>query len=94
MVNTVTIGSVIVDADDPCALYTVLYNTRLQMISGQSIGEVQAGDANAQRRIRYNTASLSALDAELARLADLCAQSSGGRPSRFAMRAGFRRLPS
>lgn len=93
MPNNVTIGGVTVDADDPCALYTVLYNERLKLITGGSIGEVQAGDANAQRRIRYNTASLSSLDAELARLKDLCGQSSGGRKARFAMRAGFRRFP-
>jgi hypothetical protein len=92
--NNVTIGGITVDADDPCALYQVLYNARLQMLAGQSIGEVQAGDFNTQRRVKYNTASLSALEAELSKLADLCGQSTGERRGRFAIRAGFRRMPS
>lgn len=93
MTNPVKIGTVTVDADDPCALYAVLYNVKLQTLAGQSIGEVFAADANTQRRTRFNTASSTALDTELARLKDLCTQTTGGRKARFAMRAGFRRWP-
>lgn len=93
MANNVTIGGVTVDADDPCALYTVLFNERLKMISGASVSEISSGSVNSQRKIAYHVASLTALDAELARLKDACAQLSGARKARFAIRGGFRRFP-
>lgn len=88
---TITIGGVSVDTDDPCALYQALLGARLKMLAGESISEVSASD----RSVRYNAwfSSLAALEAEINRQKDLCEQSTGGRPSRYAIRAGFRRWP-
>ena len=93
MTNNVKIGGVTVDADDPCALYQALYNAKLKMIAGENVAEIMIGDLATQRRTRFNPASMKSIDAELARLKDLCEQSTGGRKARFAMRAGFRKIP-
>ncbi|RWF44287.1 MAG: hypothetical protein EOS65_02615 [Mesorhizobium sp.] len=89
MANNVTIGGVTVDADDPCALATALTNVRLQLIAGGTAVMFQHGETRTQ----FTAANLSALEAEIARNKDLCGQSTGGRKARFAMRAGFRRIP-
>jgi hypothetical protein len=93
MATSVTVGGMTWDLDDPCATYAALRQIRLKLIAGESISEVQAGDANAQRRVRYNTASVEALDRAIAEAQSLCSQSDGGRPKRYAMRAGFRKFP-
>jgi len=92
--TTISIGGSTVDTEDPCALYDALYNARLRMISGGFVEEVMIADLATTRRTRFSVGNMKALDAELARLKDLCAQATGGRKARFAIRAGFRRLPS
>lgn len=89
MTNNVKIGGVTVDADDPCALYAVLYNAKLSMLAGGNVILVQHGDTRTQ----FSSSSMTALNKELARLKDLCTQSTGGRKARFAIRAGFRKIP-
>lgn len=90
MANNVKIGGVTVDADDPCALWTALYNVKLKMMAGENVGEVMIGDLATQRRTRFNQPSMTAITAELARLKDLCQQATGAKKARFAIRAGFR----
>ena len=92
MANNITIGGATVDADDPCALYKALNNIRLKMLAGESVSEIQIQDFNSSRRTRYSSFvnDRRALEQELAHLADLCQQSKGGRPKRFAIRAGQR----
>lgn len=93
MPNNVKIGGVTVDADDPCALYQALYNVKLKMMAGENVSEIMIGDLATQRRTRFNPSDMKSLDAELARQKDLCQQVSSGRKARFAMRAGFRKVP-
>lgn len=85
----VIIGGVTVDADDPCALYQALYSAKLSVIAGGNVIMVQHGETKTQ----FGAANMKSLDAELSRLSDLCSQSTGGRKARFAIRAGFRRIP-
>lgn len=93
MTNNVKIGGVTVDADDPCALYAALQKVRLRLIAGESVNDIWIQDFNGQRRTRFTGASMHELEAEMARQKDLCQQSTGGRKARFAIRAGFRRIP-
>lgn len=93
MANNVSIAGTTVDADDPCALAKALVAVRLRVLAGESLSEMQIQDFHGQRRTRWTPASLKHLDAEIARQQDLCAQSTGGRKARFAIRAGFRRIP-
>lgn len=92
--SNVVINGQTVDADDPCAMYAALYSAKIKMMTGGGVEEVMIGDLATQRRTRWGKGDLKALDAELARLQDLCNQASGGRKGRFAIRAGFRRLQS
>jgi hypothetical protein len=89
MVNNVKIGGVTVDMDDPCALAQVLAGVRLNLIAGGAAIMFQHGETRTQ----FSAANLSALESEIARNKDLCSQSTGGKKARFAMRAGFRRIP-
>ena len=93
MANNVTIAGATVDADDPCALAKALVGVRLRVIAGESLSDMWIQDFHGQRRTRWNVPNLAALDAEIARQTDLCAQESGTRKARFAIRAGFRRIP-
>lgn len=94
MVDNITIGGITVDIDDPCALYTAIYKIKMTLLSGGNASEVMIADLSTQRRTRFNPADMKSIDAELARLKDLCQQSTGGRKARFAIRAGFRKFPS
>lgn len=89
MTNNVSIGGSTVDADDPCALATALYNAKLSLIAGGTAVMFQHGETRTQ----FTAANLSALDTEISRQRDLCSQSTGGRKARFAIRGGFRKIP-
>lgn len=93
MANNVIIGGQTVDADDPCALAKALTAVKLRVTTGESLSDMWIQDFHGQRRTRWNPPNLAALEAEIARQQDLCRQSNGGRKARFAMRAGFRRIP-
>lgn len=93
MTNNVKIAGVTVDADDPCALASALVKIRLRLIAGESVNDIWIQDFNGQRRTRFTGASVREIDQEIAKQKDLCQQSQGGRKARFAMRAGFRRIP-
>lgn len=89
MTNNVTIGGATVDADDPCALAKALYNVKLSLIAGGGVIMLQHGETRTQ----FSSANMSVLEDEIAKQKDLCTQSTGGRKARFAMRAGFRKIP-
>ena len=93
MTNNVKIAGATVDADDPCAVYAALVKVRLRLIAGESVNDIWLQDFNGQRRTRFSNASIADLDKEIARQKDLCEQSTGSRKARFAIRAGFRRIP-
>ncbi|NTI27658.1 hypothetical protein [Rhizobium rhizogenes] len=86
---TVTINGVVVDIDDPCALYQALYAVKLKRLAGEQIAETEIRSPVGQRRIQIATISMSDLDAELNRLADACSQKNGGPRRRFAKRIRF-----
>ncbi|SCM73393.1 hypothetical protein KL86PLE_110049 [uncultured Pleomorphomonas sp.] len=82
----VTVNGQVVDADDPCALYQALYALKLQLIGGESISEIEVQDPVSQRRTRFTSGNLDALDGELLRLSTACTRKTTGRPGRFAKR--------
>lgn len=83
MTNTVKIGGMIVDAEDPCALYAALYTAKLKRVAGEQIEESEIRSPVMQQRIRIASSSLDDIEKELARLQAACqAKTSGCRPSR------------
>lgn len=95
MANNVRIDGTSVDIDDPCAYCAALRRVLAKIITGQSVSEISVQDFNGQRRTRFQSflSDRTALEREIARQQDLCTQSTGGRKSRFAIRAGFSRIP-
>lgn len=84
MANMVTIGGVSVDAEDPCALYQVLYAAKLRLIAGEQMEETEIRSPVSQNRIRISKQSLEGLDAELMKLAAACQAKQTGRRARYA----------
>ncbi|RYC10166.1 hypothetical protein [Ciceribacter ferrooxidans] len=83
MTNMVKIDGVTVDADDPCALWQVLYSAKLKMISGEIVQEMTIQSPVTRETVVFSPGKLGALDQELNRLAAACqAKTSGRRPSR------------
>jgi hypothetical protein len=81
---TVTINGLVVDTDDPCALYQALYAVKLKRLAGEQVAETEIRSPVGQRRIQVASVSMPDLDAELNRLADACSQKNGGPRRRFA----------
>jgi hypothetical protein len=83
MTNSVKIGSVTIDADDPCALYAVLYAARIKRLAGEQIEESEIRSPVMHQRIKVASSSLTDIDKELVRLQAACqAKTTGCRPTR------------
>ena len=83
MANMITLGGTTVDADDPCALKSVLEVIRLKMISGEQVEEMSIQSPVTRETVRFSPTNRAALDAEIQRLDGLCRAKQGNcRPSR------------
>ncbi|KQV27591.1 hypothetical protein ASC97_04230 [Rhizobium sp. Root1203] len=83
MTNSVKIGSVTIDADDPCALYAVLYTARVKRLAGEQIEESEIRSPVMHQRIKVASSSITDIDKELVRLQAACqAKTTGCRPTR------------
>ena len=80
----VTINGVIVDIDDPCALYQALYSAKLRLLAGEEVEETEIRSPVSQNRIRVARANIGAIDAELMKLAAACHAKTSGKRARFA----------
>lgn len=79
-----------IDENDPCAAAATLRSVYANLIAGQSAARImfRAGPNGVQREQEFHKADPARL-AELIRSYEAkCAANAGGRPRRFAMRAG------
>lgn len=76
--STVTINGATVDAADPCALYQALYAVKLQRLAGEAVEETEIRSPSTQRRMRFASMPMAALDDELAALKRDCEAVTGG----------------
>jgi hypothetical protein len=81
--STIKLGGVMVDADDPCALYQALYAAKLRMVAGEQIEETEYRSAVSQSRVRIAPANMAAIDDELMRLSTACQAKTSGKRARF-----------
>ena len=79
----VKLGGQMVDMDDPCALYTALYATKLQLLAGEQIEETEIRSPVSQNRIRISKANVAAIDAELLKLSAACTLKTTGQRGRY-----------
>ncbi|NSZ47981.1 hypothetical protein G6L63_08640 [Agrobacterium vitis] len=79
----VKINGVDVDQDDPCALFQALYSVKLRALAGEHVSQMSIQSPVTRDQVVFSSADLSALDAELNRLAAACQEkTTGRRPSR------------
>jgi len=81
MSSSLTIGGVIVDIDDPCAVLTELRKAELTIATGAAVSMTRFGEDE----VRFTEASSSRLSALIEKYEGLCARKSGIR-RRFAAR--------
>ena len=71
---------------DPCGRATALRALRDQIITGGGVAEYETETGNGvRRRVKYTSADLSRLDAEIAQADNQCRLKSGKRGRRFAV---------
>lgn len=83
MTNAVKIGGILVDAEDPCALYAVLAAAKAKRLAGEQIEESEIRSPVMHQRIKVASSSITEIDKELVRLQAACqAKTTGCRPTR------------
>lgn len=83
MSNTVKIGGVMVDIDDPCALYAALAAAKAKRLAGGQVEETEIRSPVMHQRLKVASSSIADIDKELVRLQAACqAKTSGCRPGR------------
>lgn len=88
MTNVIKLAGISVDADDPCALKSVLEVVRLKMAAGEVTEEYSIQSPITRETVRFSPASLKVLDQEIDRLDRACRIKQGKRPPsrRWSMR--------
>lgn len=76
-----------IDWSDPCAALAVLRPAYYQLIAGAKKISVKYGETE----VRFSDTDVKALGAVVAELESKCTAKQTGRPSRFAIAAGYRR---
>ncbi len=89
MPNMMKVGDIIVDIDDPCALYVALYGVRVKRLAGGQLEESEIRSPLMHQRIKLNSSSMSDIDGELARLKAACELKTNGQRTRYAKRIRF-----
>lgn len=83
MMNSVKIGGVTVDVEDPCALYAALAAAKTKRLAGEQVEETEIRSPVMHQRLKVASSSMADIDAELVRLQAACmAKTNGCRPSR------------
>lgn len=78
----VKIGGVLVDAEDPCALYAALAAAKAKRLAGEQIEETEIRSPVMHQRLKVASSSIADIDKELVRLQAACQAKTGCRPSR------------
>lgn len=83
MTNKVKIAGLLVDIDDPCAMYAALAAAKAKRLAGEQVEETEMRSPVMHQRIKVASSSLADIDKELVRLQAACqAKTSGQRPGR------------
>lgn len=82
--------SIVIDENDPCAAATALRAVYLNLVAGRAAQQVtfKAGQSGVERNVVYHKAEPARLLTVIRGFEERCAQAQGGRPRRFAVRAG------
>lgn len=86
MTNSVNIGGVSVDADDPCAIAARLKLVRLSVVTGASVTMSRFD----QDEVRFYPANIRALDTAIADYENQCVLKTGGGNRRRARSVDWR----
>ena len=83
MTNSVKIGGILVDIEDPCALYAALAAAKAKRLSGSQVEETEIRSPVMHQRLKVASCSIADIDKELVRLQAACqAKTTGRRVSR------------
>lgn len=83
MTNNVKIGGILVDVEDPCALYAALAAAKAKRLAGGQVEETEIRSPVMHQRLKVASSSIADIDKELVRLQAACQEkTSGCRPSR------------
>ncbi len=83
MTTMITIAGMLVDAEDPCAMYAALAAVKAKRLAGEQIEESEIRSPVMQQRVKIASSSIADIDKELIRLQAACqAKTTGCRPSR------------
>lgn len=79
-----------IDEADPCAAAAALRQVHYRMVAGQAAQSVtfRGGPNGTERQVVYHKADVAGLLRLIRDFEDKCAAASGGKPRRFALRAG------
>lgn len=82
--------ALIIEDNDPCAAAASLRTAYANLVAGQAVQEVRfrAGPNGVERMASYQRADPGRLLTVVREYEAKCAAASGGKPRRFAMRAG------
>jgi hypothetical protein len=82
--------SIVIDENDPCAAATALRAVYLNLVAGGAAQSVmfKAGASGVERSVVYHKADPGRLLTVIRGFEERCAMASGGRPRRYAVRAG------
>lgn len=83
MIAQIKIAGILVDPEDPCAMYAALAMAKAKRLAGEQIEESEIRSPVMQQRVKIASSSIADLDKELVRLQAACqAKTNGCRPSR------------
>lgn len=79
-----------IDENDPCAAVTILRSVYTNLVAGQAAARIsfRAGPNGVQREQEFHPANPDRLLMLIREYEAKCQAANGGRPTRFAMRAG------
>lgn len=83
MIAPIKIAGMMVDPEDPCAMYAALAMAKAKRLAGEQIEESEIRSPVMQQRVKIASSSIADLDKELVRLQAACqAKTTGCRVSR------------
>lgn len=78
MSNPVKIGGVLVDIDDPCALYAALAAAKAKRLAGEQVEETEIRSPVMHQRLKVASSSIADINKELVRLQAACQEKTTG----------------
>lgn len=86
MSGIVKINGVLVDSEDPCAVYQALYQAKIKHLAGDRVEEFSIESPVTRETVRFSPARMADIDRELRLLKTACEVKRTGRRQRYAAR--------